>query len=442
VSPLLAQPSFIPSKTTTAFPHKIARSHYSHWPTVLNIIWIFFFVAAFFTALFKLLFLGDQQVFAQIMTAMFSLSKSAFEISIGLTGVLALWLGIMRIGERSGFIQLMTQGLTPLFSRLMPDIPKDHPALGAIVMNISANALGLDNAATPMGIKAMKELQTLNPHPDTASNAQILFLVINTAGVTLFPVTIFTYRAQLGAVNPTDVFIPILLATYMSTLGGLLAVAFVQKINLLDKVVMAYLGGFTLLVAGIISYFSSLPQQQMLEQSALMSNVILYTLVVVFIFGAIHKGINAYEAFIDGAKEGFQTAITIIPYLVAMLVAIGVFRASGALDLLADLARYLASLFMIDDRFIDALPTALMKPFSGSGARAMMIDTMKTMGADSFAGRLSSIVQGSTETTFYVLAIYFGAVGIKNIRHAAACGIIADFAGIMAAIFVAYWFFG
>lgn len=409
---------------------------------MLNIIWIFFFVAAFFTALFKLLFLGDQQVFTQIMTAMFSLSKSAFEISIGLTGVLALWLGIMRIGERSGFIQLLTQGLTPLFSRLMPDIPKDHPALGAIVMNISANALGLDNAATPMGIKAMKELQTLNPQPETASNAQILFLVINTSGVTLFPVTIFTYRAQLGAVNPTDVFIPILLATYMSTLGGLLAVAFVQKINLFDKVVMAYLGGLTLLVGGIIGYFSSLPRQQMLEQSALVSNIILYTLVVIFIFGAIHKGINAYEAFIDGAKEGFQTAITIIPYLVAMLVAIGVFRASGALDLLTDLARYLASLFMLDDRFIDALPTALMKPFSGSGARAMMIDTMKTLGADSFAGRLSSIVQGSTETTFYVLAIYFGAVGIKNIRHAIACGIIADFAGIMAAIFVAYWFFG
>lgn len=409
---------------------------------MLNIIWIFFFIAAFFTALFKLLFLGDQQVFAQIMAAMFSLSKSAFEISIGLTGVLALWLGIMRIGERSGFIQLLTQGLTPLFSRLMPDIPKGHPALGAIVMNISANALGLDNAATPMGIKAMKELQSLNPHPETASNAQILFLVINTSGVTLFPVTIFTYRAQLGAVNPTDVFIPILLATYISTLGGLLAVAFVQKINLLDKVVLAYLGGLTLLVGGIISYFSSLPQQQMLEQSALISNVILYTLVVTFIFGAIYKGINAYEAFIDGAKEGFQTAITIIPYLVAMLVGIGVFRASGALDLFADLARYLTSLFMVDGRFIDALPTALMKPFSGSGARAMMIDTMKTMGADSFAGRLSSIVQGSTETTFYVLAIYFGAVGIKNIRHAAACGIIADFAGILAAIFVAYWFFG
>ncbi|MCL7420655.1 MAG: spore maturation protein [Methylobacter sp.] len=409
---------------------------------MLNIIWIFFFIAAFLTALFKLLFLGDQQVFAQIMSAMFSLSKSAFEIALGLTGILALWLGIMRIGERSGFIQLLTQGLAPLFSRLMPDIPKDHPALGAMVMNISANALGLDNAATPLGIKAMKELQTLNPHPETASNAQILFLVINTSGVTLFPVTIFTYRAQLGAADPTDVFIPILLATYTSTLAGLLAIAFVQKINLFDKVILAYLGGFSLFVGGIINYFASLPQQQMLEQSALISNVILYTLVIAFISGALYKGINAYEAFIDGAKEGFQTAITIIPYLVAMLVAIGVFRASGALDLLADLARYTAHLLMLDDRFIDALPSALMKPFSGSGARAMMIDTMKTMGADSFAGRLSSIVQGSTETTFYVLAIYFGAVGIKNIRHAAACGIMADFAGIMAAIFVAYWFFG
>lgn len=409
---------------------------------MLNIIWIFFFIAAFLTALFKLLFLGDQQVFAQIMSAMFSLSKSAFEIALGLTGILALWLGIMRIGERSGFIQLLTQGLAPLFSRLMPDIPKDHPALGAMVMNISANALGLDNAATPLGIKAMKELQTLNPHPETASNAQILFLVINTSGVTLFPVTIFTYRAQLGATDPTDVFIPILLATYTSTLAGLLAIAFVQKINLFDKVILAYLGGFSLFVGGVINYFSSLPQQQMLEQSALISNVILYTLVIAFISGALYKGINAYEAFIDGAREGFQTAITIIPYLVAMLVAIGVFRASGALELLADLARYTAHLLMLDDRFIDALPSALMKPFSGSGARAMMIDTMKTMGADSFAGRLSSIVQGSTETTFYVLAIYFGAVGIKNIRHAAACGIIADFAGIMAAIFVAYWFFG
>jgi len=409
---------------------------------VLNIIWISFFLAAFCTALFKLVFLGDQQVFAQIMEAMFALSKSAFEISLGLTGVLALWLGIMRIGEKSGFIQLLTESLTPLFSRLMPDVPKGHPALGAIVMNISANALGLDNAATPLGIKAMQELQTLNPNPETASNAQILFLVINTSGVTLFPVTIFTYRAQLGAVNPTDVFIPILIATYMSTLVGLLAVAFVQKINLLDKVIVAYLGGFTLVVGGILAYFSSLPQQQMLEQSAIISNFILFSLVITFILGAINKEINAYDAFIEGAKEGFHTATTIIPYLVAMLVAIGVFRASGALDLLADLARTIVHYFMLDDRFVDALPTALMKPFSGSGARAMMIDTMKTMGADSFAGRLSSIVQGSTETTFYVLAIYFGSVGIKHIRHAAACGIIADFAGIVASIFVAYWFFG
>ncbi|MBL6987012.1 MAG: spore maturation protein [Methylobacter sp.] len=409
---------------------------------MLNIIWIFFFLAAFCTALFKLIFLGDQQVFAQIMAAMFALSKSAFEIALGLTGVLALWLGIMRIGEKSGFIDLLTQGLTPLFSRLMPDVPKGHPALGAIVMNISANALGLDNAATPLGIKAMQELQSLNPNPETASNAQILFLVLNTSSVTLFPVTIFTYRAQLGAANPTDVFIPILIATYMSTLAGLLAVAFVQKINLLDKVIVAYLGGFTLVVGGILGYFSSLPQQQMLEQSAIISNFILFSLVITFILGALHKEINAYDAFIEGAKEGFHTATAIIPYLVAMLVAIGVFRASGALDLLADLVRYAVHYFMLDDRFVDALPTALIKPFSGSGARAMMIDTMKTLGADSFAGRLSAIVQGSTETTFYVLAIYFGAVGIKHIRHAAACGIIADLAGVVASIFIAYWFFG
>ncbi len=426
-----------PLSRTRINQHSLTQSY-----IVLNIIWISFFLAAFITALFKLIFLGDQQVFAQIMEALFSLSKSAFEISLGLTGVLALWLGIMRIGEKSGFIQLLTHSLTPLFSRLMPDVPKDHPALGAIVMNISANALGLDNAATPLGIKAMKELQTLNPTPETASNAQILFLVINTSGVTLFPLTIFTYRAQLGAANPTDVFIPILIATYMSTLAGLLAVAAVQKINLLDKVIVAYLGGFTVVIGGLLAYFSSLPQQVMLRQSATISNVILFSLVIVFILGAINKGINAYDAFIEGAKEGFQTAITIIPYLVAMLVAIGVFRASGALDLLADLARFIVHYFKLDDRFVDALPTALMKPFSGSGARAMMIDTMKTMGADSFAGRLSSIVQGSTETTFYVLAIYFGSVGIKHIRHAATCGIIADFGGIIAAIFVAYWFFG
>ena len=409
---------------------------------MLNFIWIFFFAAAFIVALIKLLAFGDTQIFGQMMTAMFSLSKTAFEIALGLTGVLALWLGIMKIGERSGFIQVLTAWLSPLFIRLMPEVPKNHPALGAIVMNMSANALGLDNAATPLGIKAMQELQKLNPLKDTASNAQILFLVINTSAVTLFPVTIFTYRAQMGAANPTDVFIPILIATYASTLIGLLTVAAVQKINLFDKVILAYLGGFSVLVFGLLVYFSSLPQAEMLVQSALISNVTLFSLVMLFIAGAVFKKVNAYDAFIDGAKEGFDTAITIIPYLVAMLVAIGVFRASGALDLLADGLRSLVLSFNMDDRFIDALPTALMKPFSGSGARAMMIDTMQVHGADSFAGRLSSIVQGSTETTFYVLAVYFGSVGIKKIRHAAACGLAADAAGILAAIAIAYWFFG
>jgi len=409
---------------------------------VLNIIWIGFFLIAFVIALFKLLVLGDSHVFADIMAALFSQSKAAFEIALGLTGVLSLWLGIMRIGEQSGFIRLLTRALTPLFSRLMPDVPKDHPALGAMMMNISANALGLDNAATPMGIKAMQELQTLNPTPETASNAQILFLVINTSSVTLFPVTIFTYRAQLGAANPTDVFIPILIATYCSTLAGLLAVAAVQKINLLDRVVLVYLSGITLVVGGLLMYFSGLPQQQMLEQSAAASNIILFSLIIAFLIGAINKGINAYEVFIEGAKEGFQTAVKLIPYLVAMLVAIAVFRASGALEMLADGARHVVQRLGFDDRFIDALPTALIKPFSGSGARAMMIDTMTTHGADSFAGRLVCIIQGSTETTFYVLAVYFGAVGIKRIRHAATCGIIADLGGMIASVFITYAFFG
>ncbi len=408
---------------------------------MLNIIWIFFFISAFITALFKLLYLGEHAIFTELMAALFAMSKTAFEISLGLTGVLALWLGIMRIGERSGFIDLLTRGLTPLFSKLMPEVPAHHPALGAMVMNISANALGLDNAATPLGIKAMQELQSLNPNKETASNAQILFLVINTSAVTLFPITIFTYRAQLGAAHPTDVFIPILLATYMSTLCGLLAVAWVQKLNLWDKTILAYLGGFSLLVAGIIYYFAQLSQADMLLQSALISNLILFTLIIIFITTAAYKKIDAYQAFIEGAQEGFQTAIIIIPYLVAMLVAIGVFRASGALELLMNGLHFTVLQANLDPRFIDAMPTALMKPFSGSGARAMMVDTMQTFGADSFAGRLSSIVQGSTETTFYVLTVYFGSVGIKNIRHALACGIIADFAGIIAAIFIAYWFF-
>jgi spore maturation protein SpmA len=409
---------------------------------VLNIIWIGFFLTAFCTALIKLVFFHDQQVFGLLMEALFGQAKAAFEIAIGLTGVLSLWLGIMKIGERGGFIQLLTQCLTPLFARLMPDVPKDHPALAAIVMNISANMLGLDNAATPLGIKAMQELQSLNPQPETASNAQILFLVINTSSVTLFPVTILTYRAQLGAANPTDVFIPILLATYVSTLTGLLAVAWAQKINLLDKVILSYLAGFTLAVGALLGYFAALPQADMLAQSALLSNIILFALVITFIGGAAWCKVNAYEAFVDGAKEGFHTAINIVPYLVAMLVAIGVFRASGALDLLADAIRACVHLLRLDDRFVDALPTALIKPFSGSGARAMMIDAMKSHGADSFAGRLSCIIQGSTETTFYVLAVYFGAVGIKRIRHAAVCGIIADLGGVISAIAVTYWFFG
>lgn len=409
---------------------------------MLNIIWMAFFLIAFLVALFKLLVLGDQFIFTQLMQAMFELAKTAFEISLGLTGVLALWLGIMKIGERSGFIQLLTAALTPLFQRLMPDVPRNHPAIGAMVMNISANALGLDNAATPLGIKAMKELQKLNPFRDTASNAQILFLVINTSAVTLFPVTIFTYRAQMGATNPTDVFIPILIATYVSTLVGLLSVAWVQKINLLDRIILAYLGGFTAFVLALLIYFSHLPQQEMVDQSSLISNLILFSLVIVFITVAWKKRINAYDAFVDGAKEGFETAITIIPYLVAMLVAIGVFRASGAMEMLAEAIRHIILSLGLDDRFIEALPTAMMKPFSGSGARAMMVDTMQTYGADSFAGRLSAIVQGSTETTFYVLAVYFGSVGIKHIRHAIGCGLAADLAGILAAITVAYWFFG
>ena len=409
---------------------------------MLNLIWVSFFFIAFVTGVVRFLFFGETQIFGEMMLAMFTLSKTAFDIALGLTGVLALWLGIMRIGERSGFIQLLTRGLTPLFRRLMPEVPADHPALGCIVMNLSANALGLDNAATPLGIKAMQELQELNPDKETASNAQILFLVINTSAVTLFPVTIFTYRAQMGAANPTDVFIPLLIATYISTLTGLLAVALVQKINLLDRVVFAYVAGFTGFIGALLFYFSGLDQATMRDQSALLSHLILFTLVIVFIVGAMIKRVNAYEAFIEGAKEGFQTAVTIIPYLVAMLVAIGVFRASGALELAIDSLRSGIDALSLDHRFVDAMPTALMKPFSGSGARAMMVDTMQTLGADSFAGRLASIVQGSTETTFYVLAVYFGAVGIKNTRYAAGCGLIADFGGILAAIFVAYWFFG
>lgn len=409
---------------------------------MLNALWIGFFLVAFLIASFKLVFLGDADIFAALVKALFDSSKTAFEIALGLTGVMALWLGVMKIGERAGMLELLTRGLAPLFKRLFPDVPANHPALGAMTMNMGANMLGLDNAATPLGIKAMQELQTLNPSSDTASDAQILFLVINTASVTLLPVTIFTYRAQLGAADPTDVFVPLLITTYIGTLVGLFVTGFFQKLHLWNRVTMAYLGGATALIGGLVLYFGSLDAAAMTRQSTILSNVLLFGIVALFLAMAVRRRVNAYEAFVEGAKEGFHTAVTIIPYLVAMLVAIAVFRASGALDLLMGAARSAVLGLGFDARWIDGLPTALLKPFSGSGARAMMIDTMQTHGADSFAGRLASIVQGSTETTFYVLAVYFGAVGVRRVRHAVACGLIADVAGILAAIGMAYLFFG
>ncbi|HMM47545.1 MAG TPA: nucleoside recognition domain-containing protein [Thiobacillaceae bacterium] len=409
---------------------------------MLNALWIGFFLVAFLIALVKLVVLGDADTLAALVKALFDSSKTAFEIALGLTGVMALWLGVVKIGERAGMLEIVTRGLTPLFRRLFPEVPANHPALGAMTMNMGANMLGLDNAATPLGIKAMQALQELNPSKDTASDAQILFLVINTASVTLLPVTIFTYRAQLGAADPTDVFVPLLITTYVGTLIGLFVTGFFQRLHLWDRVTLAYLGGATLLVGGLAVYFSGLDTAAMARQSTILSNVLLFGVIVTFLLMAVRRRVNAYEAFVEGAKDGFHTAVTIIPYLVAMLVAIAVFRASGALDLLMDAVRGGVRALGYDARWVDALPTALMKPFSGSGARAMMIDTMQAHGADSFAGRVASIVQGSTETTFYVLAVYFGAAGIKRVRHAVACGLIADVAGIAAAIAMAYLFFG
>ena len=409
---------------------------------MLNRIWTFFFFAAFAAALVRWLGFGDAGVWQAIVGSLFDMAKTAFEISLGLTGVMALWLGIMRIGERGGAVEHLARAFSPLFRRLFPGVPKGHPAEGAVVMNMAANILGLDNAATPLGLKAMQELQTLNPSDDTASDDQILFLVINTSAVTVVPVTIFTYRAQLGAADPTDVFLPILIATFCSTLVGLVVTAAVQRLKLFQPVVLAYLGGMTAMVAGLVAYFARLPQAALEQQSALLANLLIFTLVVVFFALGVRRRVNLYEAFVDGAKDGFKTAVGIIPYLVAMLVAIGVFRASGALDLLLDGVRAAVAGVGLDTAWVDALPTALMKPLSGSGARGMLIETMNRFGADSFAGRVASVVQGSTETTFYVLAVYFGAVRIKNTRHAAACGLAADAAGIVAAILVSYLFFG
>lgn len=408
---------------------------------VLNYIWIFFFAVAFFVALYRLLFEGDTEVFAAIIKSTFEMSKTGFEISLGLTGVLTLWMGIMKIGERGGAVGVMSRLISPFFRRLFPELPKDSPAHGSIMMNLAANMLGLDNAATPMGLKAMQQMQEVNPRKQVASNAQIMFLVLNTSGLTIVPVSIMVYRAQMGAANPTDIFIPILIATYFSTLVGLIAVAAWQRINLLDKVILSYLVGVSLVIGAVIWYFSSLDKEALTVASNLASNLILFGIIISFIGMAAWRKINVYDAFIDGAKDGFATAVKIIPYLIAILVAIGVFRASGAMDLLMNGIVSLVERLGFNADWVNALPVALMKPLSGSGARGMMIDTMNTFGADSFAGRLASTFQGATDTTFYIIAVYFGAVGIKNTRYAIPCGLIADFAGIIAAVIVAYLFF-
>ena len=408
---------------------------------VLNYLFVAFFLIALVVGLVKLVFLGDTEVFTAMVKATFDMAKTGFEISLGLTGVLTLWLGLMRVGERAGAIAALAKVVRPFFERIFPGIPKDHPAHGSIIMNFAANALGLDNAATPLGLKAMQELQDLNPDKDTATNAQIMFLVLNTSGLTVIPISIMVYRAQLGAANPADVFLPILLATYFSTMVGLIAVALVQKINLLDRVVLAYLVGVTALVAATLWYFSRLPDEQIQAVSTLVANVLLFGIIAAFIALAAIRRVNVYEAFIEGAKEGFPVVIKIIPYLVAILVAIGVFRASGALEwLVAGVGQGVAALGFNTD-FIPALPTALMKPLSGSGARGMMVDAMQTYGADSFVGRLACVFQGASDTTFYIIALYFGSVSVRKTRHAVTCGLIADGAGVVAAIFVAYLFF-
>ena len=409
---------------------------------VLNYIWIAFFLVAFAVALVRLIFMGDTEVFPAIMNSTFSSAKSAFEISLGLTGVLSLWLGIMRIGEKGGVVNVVARWLAPVFSKIFPDIPKGHPVTGTIFMNFAANMLGLDNAATPMGLKAMEQLQELNTKKDTATNPMIMFLVLNTSGLTLVPISVMVYRAQLGAAQPTDVFVPILLATFFSTVVGLLVTCLYQRINLLNRTLLLFLGALCTLVALIIWGFSAMPREQMDVVSSTFANVFLCGIIACFIIAGMRKKINVYDTFIEGAKEGFQTAVRIIPYLVAILVAIGVFRASGAMDFLIDGIAWVVALVGGDTEFVGALPTALMKPLSGSGARGLMVDAMTTYGADSFVGRLACLFQGATDTTFYILAVYFGSVGIRKTRHAVTCGLLADLAGIIAAIFIGYLFFG
>ena len=408
---------------------------------VLNYIWIAFFLIAFVIATVRLVFMGDTEVFPAIMNSTFDTSKTAFEISLGLTGVLSLWLGIMKIGEKGGVINVVARVLSPVFTRLFPDIPKGHPVTGSIFMNVAANMLGLDNAATPLGLKAMEQLQELNPKKDTATNPMIMFLVLNTSGLTLIPVSIMVYRAQMGAAQPTDIFVPILLATFFSTLAGIIFTSLYQRINLINRTMLLTLGGMSAVVAAIIWGFAQMDKAQMNIVSTSVANILLMLIIVMFILAGMRKKVNVYDAFIEGAKDGFNTAVRIIPYLVAILVGIGVFRASGAMDMLVDGIKWTVASLGGNTDFVGALPTALMKPLSGSGARGMMVDAMTTYGADSFVGRLSCIFQGSTDTTFYILAVYFGSVGVRYTRHAVACGLLADLAGVIAAIAICYMFF-
>lgn len=408
---------------------------------ILNYIWIAFFLVAFVVAAGRLVIGGDTQVFTDIINASFDSAKTGFEISIGLTGILSLWLGIMKIGERGGVVQAFARVASPVFSKLFPGIPKDHPATGSIFMNLSANLLGLDNAATPMGLKAMQQLQELNSKKEAASDAMIMFLCVNASGLTLIPVTIMMYRAQMGAANPSDVFLPIMLATFTSTLVAILAVCVKQRINILQRNLLLFFGGLIAFIVGLVLLFHSMPQEEVSLYSTLFANTLLFTIICGFIVSGLRKRINVYDAFIEGAKEGFQTAITIIPYLVAILVGVGVFRASGAMDFLIDGVRMGVAAIGLNTDFVEALPTILMKPLSGSGARGMMLDAMNTYGADSFVGRLSAIVQGSCDTTFYVVALYYGSVGIRDTRYTVPCALLADLAGAIAAIAMAYVFF-
>lgn len=409
---------------------------------VLNYIWIAFFLVAFAVALCKLIFAGDMNVFTEMINASFSSAKTAFEISIGLTGVLSLWLGIMKIGERGGVIQSFARLAAPVFTKLFPDIPRNHPVTGAIFMNISANLLGLDNAATPMGLKAMQEMQELNKDKDTASNPMIMFLAINASGLTLIPISIMVYRAQMGAANPSDVFLPIMLATFVSTLVAIIAVCIKQRINVLQKELLLFFGGLAAFIGGVVWLFSNMEQEKVSLHSTLFANVLLFAIICSFIISGIRKKLNVYDAFIEGAKDGFHTAVTIIPYLIAILVGIGVFRASGSLDFIIGGIKAGVGAVGLDTEFIGALPTMLMKPLSGSGARGMMIDAMNTYGVDSLVGRLASIVQGSTDTTFYVVAVYYGSIGIRNTRYTVSCSLLADLAGALTAVAMAYIFFG